>query len=109
MVDDDVLKRTGLLCERRFVDSDLRLDTDVLGIEVWGDIIYSFSMRKNKKKKAYKICFYGGFLFYTVEIKTEQLPMMSTTHRISLNQMAPTRRGAFPNMKTRYPFSPRFG
>lgn len=50
MVDDDVLKRTGLLCERRFVDSDLRLDTDLLGIEVWGDIIYSFSMRKNKKK-----------------------------------------------------------
>jgi hypothetical protein len=63
-----------------------------------------FFYEKKQKKKAYKICFYGDFLFYTVEIKTEQLPMMSTTPRISLNQMAPTRRGAFPNMKTLYPF-----
>lgn len=63
MVDDDVLKRTGLLCERRFVDSDLRLDTDVLGIEVWGDIIYSFSMRKNKKKKHIKFAFMVAFCF----------------------------------------------
>jgi hypothetical protein len=80
----------------------------VLGIEVRGDIIYSFFYEEKKIKKAYKICSYGGLLFYTVEIKTEQQPMMSTTHRISLNQMAPSRRGAFPNMNTLYPFSPRF-